>query len=200
MPASIGANARRKSGRAIQKPVLYTQDPNVRAVSANASVNASVNGSAKRKRGNDARRSLTHGGEDDEPAGADGVEDEDEEEEEEEVDGESEPDEEELKEQRRKARAGKGGASRGKPANKKPKTGQDATLELAMRPAVNGVKRAVGKSKKARTKVARRATGEGGEGLYGMTKKSMSGIDVRMLIVPLSRYLYKWQVSRGGRY
>jgi cohesin complex subunit SA-1/2 len=135
------ATNRRKSGRAIQKPVLYQEDPRVAPGS---------NGSAKRKRPDRVN--------DD----AEDVTDESSTEEQE----ESDPDEEELKEQRRRAR---NKPSQKKPAAKKPKRNDDSEhVALAMRPAANGVKRSVKSKKPARARVT--GPEMGGQGLYGRSQ------------------------------
>ena len=109
-------NNRRKSGRAIRKPVLLNKDPNIPQVS--------VGNSTKRKRV-DAVQDL--------------VDSSDPESEDEASDDESDPDEEELKERRRKASKTKKAPI--KSVAKKPRTGRGLTTSLAVRPATNGVKR-----------------------------------------------------------
>lgn len=132
--AAQDAPNRRKSGRAIHKPVLYQGDPNV---------SISTNGSAKRKRPEKTAVDAEDDLGDESSSGG----------------NESDPDEEELKEKRR--RAGKGKKTLNKPAAKKPKMTKDDPLKLAMRPATNGVKKP-SKPRKPRAKVNVPA-GEGGE-------------------------------------
>ena len=135
---STDATNRRKSGRAVQKPVLYQEDPRV---------SLSVNGSTKRKRSDGVPE-----GDDDANEESSGPEDE------------SEPDEEELKEQRRRA---KKPAQAKKPAAKKPKRSGEPGVTLAMRPATNGVKKA-SKARKPRTRIAGTNVADAeGTGLYG---------------------------------
>ena len=124
-PANMNATGRRKSGRAIQKPVLYQPDPNI-------SINDST--SVKRKR---ARNDETE--EDVDLVDAESSLDEE----------ESEPDEEELKEQRRRAARERKVPS--KPATKRARTTEDGSVKLAMRPATNGTKKA-SKPKAARAR------------------------------------------------
>ena len=134
------ATSRRKSGRAKQKPVLYQQDPNISIV---------ANGSGKRKRA--------------EPVDIDVDADSAEEESSlEESDGD--PDEEELKEKRR--RLPKAKTSRARPAAKKAKSANNGTTKLAMRPAINGIKKAP-KPKKPRVQQIALDDGEEDTGLYG---------------------------------
>ena len=102
---------RRKSGRAIQAPVLLSNDPNL--VQNNGNI-------GKRK------RTQLRGGE-----VTDASDEEDDEESDEE---ESDPDEEELKERRKKAPK----KATSKPAPKKSKTAGPSTTTLAVRPATNG--------------------------------------------------------------
>ena len=144
-PAIADAPNRRKSGRAIQKPVLYQQDPNLSAVS---------NGSGKRKRTIPAEVDT-----DVDPMGEETSSDE----------NESEPDEEELKEKRRRAPKAKN--AQRKPAAKKPKTATVGTTKLVMRPATNGVKRPSKPRKRSATKNT--ADGEG-SGLYGEAPTPLS--------------------------
>lgn len=119
--ASAESTSRRKSGRIVQKPELYQPD---------SSTPARSNGSSKRKRAGEA------------------IDDEDEDELEESEDDEqdSDPDEEELKERRRAAKVK---PTKSKPAAKKPKPTVGKTIDLAMRPATNGVRK-VTKGKKLR--------------------------------------------------
>ena len=129
---------RRKSGRQIHKPVLYSEDPNL---------TISVNGSAKRKR---AERVPDRDDEDmvDESSSED---------------DQGEPDEEESKDQRR--RNAKLRNAHHKPAAKKPKTAKpDSGMKLAMRPATNGVKKPR-KPKKPKARKGR--SSEEGTGVYG---------------------------------
>lgn len=109
---------RRRSGRAIQKPVLLNKDPNIPQVS--------TGNSGKRKRAD--------------PPAQDVVDSSDAESEDDASDDESDPDEEELKERRRKAPKPKKAPS--KSVAKKPRTGPAITTNLAVRPAVNGTKKA----------------------------------------------------------
>ena len=73
---------------------------------------------------------------------------------------ESDPDEEELKERRRKAKR-----APSKPAPKKPKAGPGLTTNLAVRPAVNGVKK-TSRPKQPRARPVKN-TADDGAGLYG---------------------------------
>lgn len=143
-PSAVESTNRRRSGRAIQKPVLYQQAPNV-AVANN------VSASGKRKRAEPALASVgqdTSGEE--EESGVDETE--------------SEADEEEVKDQRRRAPKAKKGPV--KQAAKRPKTTQERGVKLAMRPASYGGKNAM-KPKKSR---AKRFTvdKEAGTGLFCM--------------------------------
>ena len=139
-PATMDATNRRKSGRAVQKPVLYQQDPNLSIASS---------GSGKRKRGHDVGGDDVN---DEEPLAEESSPDEE----------DSEPDEEELKEQRKRAARGKKTQSR--PATKKAKTGGNGTVKLAMRPATNGIRRATKpKAARARKKIG----GFDDDSLYG---------------------------------
>lgn len=108
----------RKSGRATQKPVLLNKDPNISQVS--------TGNSGKRKRADPPVQAV--------------VDSSDAESEDEASDDESDPDEEELKERRRKAPRPKK-ATR-KSVAKKQRKGPALTTNLAVRPAVNGAKRA----------------------------------------------------------
>ena len=110
---------RRRSGRAIQKPVLLNKDPNIPQVT--------TANSGKRKRAD--------------PPAQDVVDSSDPESEDDASNDESDPDEEELKERRRKAPRPK--KAPGKSVAKKPRTGPALTTNLAVRPAVNGTKKAV---------------------------------------------------------
>ena len=110
----VDATSRRKSGRAIHKPVLYQPAPDTSV----------ANGSGKRKRAAPAEMEIDVDsmGEETQSEGED-----------------SEPDEEELKEQRRRAKNAT--KTQRKPAAKKPKTTSGETTKLVMRPATNGTKR-----------------------------------------------------------
>ena len=132
---------RRKSGRTIQKPVLLNKDPNISQVSTG-------NG-GKRKRAD--------------PPAQDAVDSSDAESEDEDSDDESDPDEEELKERRRKAARSKKAPS--KSVTKKPRTGPTLMTNLAVRPAVNGVKKTA-RPKQPRARPAKNADDHGGTGLY----------------------------------
>ena len=131
---------RRKSGRAIRKPVLLNKDPNI--------PQNSVGNSGKRKRV-------------DVPI-QDAVDTSDAESDDQVSEDESDPDEEELKERRRKA--SKTNKAPSKSVAKKPRTGPALTTNLAVRPATNGVK------KNARPKQPRahpvRNTEDNATGLY----------------------------------
>jgi cohesin complex subunit SA-1/2 len=133
---------RRKSGRARQKPVLLNKDPNIAQVS--------IGSSGKRKRANTR---------------VDEVEDPNDLDEEESSHNESDPDEEELKEQRRRESRSKKRNST-KPTAKKHKTGPTLTTNLAVRPAVNGAKKAA-KPKQPRARPIMKAT-NAETGLYGL--------------------------------
>lgn len=108
---------RRKSGRATRKPVLLNKDPNISQVG--------MGSGGKRKRVDVPAQDL--------------VESSDAESENETSEDESDPDEEELKERRRKAPRPKKAPS--KSVAKKPRTGPALSTSLAVRPAVNGVKK-----------------------------------------------------------
>lgn len=136
-PAPADAPNRRKSGRAIQKPVLYQPAPDTSV----------ANGSGKRKRGAPVEPELEVDSMD-EQTSSEG--------------DESEPDEEELKEQRRRAK--KASKPQRKPAVKKPKTAAGETTKLVMRPATNGAKKP-SRSKKPSAK--QDVTADEGTGLYG---------------------------------
>ena len=131
---------RRKSGRAIRKPVLLNKDPNIPQVS--------VGNSGKRKRVDVPSQDL--------------MDSSDDESEEEVTDDESDPDEEELKERRRKA--SKTTKAPSKAVAKKPRTGPALTTNLAVRPATNGVKRNA-RPKQPRARPVKNAE-ENGIGLY----------------------------------
>lgn len=135
-----GTADRRKSGRARQKPVLLNKDPNIPHISAR---------NGKRKRAETRAEDVEDLSDDEEESSQ----------------GESSPDEEELKEQRRKvARSRKTPA---KTAAKKAKTGSNLTTNLAVRPAVNGVKKAAKpKQSRARARPLKDAA-DAGTGLYG---------------------------------
>lgn len=143
------AQSRRKSGRVVQKPVLFQEDPDVPTT---------ANHSTKRKRGS------AHGSPDTNGAGGDDARDTESSDDDGEDDDESEPDEEERARQRRRARTKK---NKSKPAAKKPKVAQDSTVELTIRPATNGIKKAT-KPRKPRAKPARRSgsAADVGTGLY----------------------------------
>ena len=115
-PASMNATGRRKSGRAIQKPVLYQQDPNI-------SINDSISGKRKRARNDETEEDV-------DLVDAESSLDEE----------ESDPDEEELKEQRRRVARERKVLS--KPATKRARPREDGSVKLAMRPATNGTKKA----------------------------------------------------------
>ena len=131
---------RRKSGRATQKPVLLNKDPNISQIS--------TGNSGKRKRAD--------------PPTYDVMDSNDTESEDETSDDESDPDEEELKERRRKAPRPKKAPS--KSVAKKPRTGPALTTNLAVRPAVNGAKKAA-RPKQPRARPVKKAE-ENGTGLY----------------------------------
>lgn len=131
---------RRRSGRAIQKPVLLSKDPNISQVS--------TANSGKRKRAD--------------PPTQDVVDSSDAESEDDDNDDESDPDEEELKERRRKAPRPKKAPS--KSVAKKPRTGPALTTNLAVRPAVNGTKKAA-RPKQPRARPVQNAE-DNGTGLY----------------------------------
>lgn len=131
---------RRKSGRAIQKPVLLNKDPNIPQVV--------TRNSGKRKRAD--------------PPAQDMADSSDAESTDEASDDESDPDEEELKERRRKAPRPKKAPS--KSVAKKPRTGPALTANLAVRPAVNGTKKAA-RPKQPRARPARNVEDDG-TGLY----------------------------------
>ena len=134
------STSRRKSGRATRKPVLLNKDPNISQLN--------VVNSGKRKRVDvpveDMLNSSDSESEDD--AG----------------DDESDPDEEELKERRRKASRPKKAPS--KSVAKKPRTGPSMTTSLAVRPAINGVKKTA-KPKQPRARPIKN-TEDSGTGLY----------------------------------
>ena len=136
-----GTTNRRKSGRARQKPVLLNKDPNVSQVSSGSS--------AKRKLAD-----LRGIGEEDFSDVDSGDETSPE---------ESDPDEEELKEQRKKASRAKKALTKSAP--KRAKTGPALTTKLAVRPAVNRVKKP-SKSQKPRARPAKNVADDG-TGLYG---------------------------------
>lgn len=108
---------RRKSGRAIRKPVLLNKDPNIPQVSGG--------NSGKRKRVDVPIQDVVDSSA---PESDDQVSED-----------ESDPDEEELKERRRKA--SKTNKAPSKSVAKKPRTGPALTTNLAVRPAPNGVKK-----------------------------------------------------------
>ncbi|MCJ1247723.1 hypothetical protein MMC30_004938 [Trapelia coarctata] len=135
-PAPVDATSRRKSGRAIHKPVLYQPAPDTSV----------TNGSGKRKRAAPAAVEMEV-----DSVGEETSSDRD----------ESEPDEEELREQRRRAK--KATKSQRKPAAKKPKTSTGETTKLAMRPATNGTKKA---SRPRKASAKQNLTADEGTGLY----------------------------------
>ncbi len=138
----------RKSGRAIQKPVYYEPEP---IASANA------NGSAKRKRAEQTTVDVDEISEDS-------------------SDGESDESAEEPTKQRRRATKPKNAQK--KPAAKKPKTGQEEGLTLAMRPATNGVRK-ISRAKKSRARTGTsdvEGTGLFGESLSASYSFSLTGI------------------------
>ena len=130
----------RKSGRATRKPVLLNRDPNIPQVA--------LTNSGKRKRVDVSAKDVINSS--------------DAESEEESSEDESDPDEEELKERRRKASKPKKAPSES--VTKRPRTGPGVTTSLAVRPAINGVK------KKARPRTPRAPPVRNGEddgtGLY----------------------------------
>ena len=131
---------RRKSGRAIHKPVLLNKDPNIAQVSTGSS--------GKRKRADPLVQDLINSSDaesEDEPS-----------------DDESDPDEEELKERRRKASRSKKASS--KSSTKKQRTGPALTTNLAVRPAVNGARKAA-KPKQPRARPLQNGE-DTGSGLY----------------------------------
>lgn len=136
-PAPVDAPNRRKSGRAIQKPVLYQPAPDISV----------ANGSGKRKRTVPAEveMDMDSMGEETSSEG-----------------DESEPDEEELKEQRRRAK--KGTKTQRKPAVKKPKTAAGEPTKLVMRPATNGAKK---QSRAKKPSARQNVGEDEGTGLYG---------------------------------
>ena len=135
-----GTTSRRKSGRVRQKPVLINKDPNIPQISSSG---------AKRKRADTIAEEV----EELSDAGLD----------EESSPEESDPDDEELKEKRRKANKTKKAPN--KPATKKPKAGPKLTTNLAVRPAVNGVK-TTSRPKQHRARLLKNAADDG-TGLYG---------------------------------
>ena len=134
---------RRKSGRAVQAPVLLSNDPSL--VQSNG-----ISGKRKRiqVRGGDA-------------TGASDEEDDDSEEE------ESDPDEEEVKERRKKASK----KATPKPAPKKPKTAGPAATKLAVRPATNGTSKP-SRPRKPKGGQAGSLVGDG-TGLYGKWSRAI---------------------------
>ncbi|KAJ9613482.1 cohesin complex subunit [Cladophialophora chaetospira] len=125
--------SRRKSGRTVRTPAVFSQEKYAGSVL--------TNGSAKRKRADDATA------EDDEEEEVQSEEDDDEEEEED----EDEPDEEEMKAQRRAKRTR---AAPAKPATKRTKTTAGPSTTLAIRSANIPSKTAskASKSQKARAR------------------------------------------------
>jgi len=141
-PEMNGTADRRKSGRSRQKPVLLHKDPNISQQVPSSS--------AKRKRVESRVEGVSDPTDDDRD--------------DESSPEESDPDEEELKEQRRKSRNKE--APR-KPAAKKPRTAPALTTNLAVRPAVSGVKR-LSKPKQPRARPVKNAADDG-TGLYGQS-------------------------------
>ena len=143
-PNMNNAPNRRKSGRVTQKPVLLNKDPNIIQVSTS---------SGKRK------RAESH---------VDEVEDSSDAERSASSHNESDPDEEELKERRKKTARSRNPPA--KSAAKKAKTGPSLTTNLAVRPAVNGVKKTT-KPKKSRARPVQDGE-DAGTGLYGWRSAS----------------------------
>lgn len=144
-PASISsATSRRKSTRTKQKPVLLQEEVSTPTVNS---------GNNKRKRtelrgGNSVDNEDNLSESENSPQESDG-----------------DPDEEELKERRR--RAPKAKKPQTKPAAKKPKVGHTiTTTKLAVRPAINGTKKA-SKPKKPPARSSADIS-DSGNGLYGM--------------------------------
>ncbi len=136
--------SRRKSGRAVQAPVLLSKDPSL--VENNGNI-------GKRK------RTQLRGG--------DAPDASDEEDDEESDQDESDPDEEELKEKRRKAAK----KATPKPAPKRSRTADPATTKLAVRPATNGTSKPA-KPRKPKTRQAGPLVGDG-TGLYGKWARAL---------------------------
>lgn len=136
-PAPVDAPNRRRSGRAIQKTVLYQPTPDTSV----------TNGSGKRKRAAPVETEVEADSMD-EQTSSEG--------------DESEPDEEELKEQRRRAK--KAHRSLKRPAAKKPKTAAGEATKLVMRPATNGAKQP---SRHRKPSAEQNVTIDQGAGLYG---------------------------------
>jgi cohesin complex subunit SA-1/2 len=126
--------SRRKSGRAIRKPTVFSQETHASS--------PMTNGASKRKRADEPDAEEDEGELDDvEGESGDGEDDDD--------DGaDEEPDEEELKAQRRTKRTK---STVSKPATKRAKTTNGASTTLAMRPANESRKT----SKSAKTQKAR---------------------------------------------
>ena len=137
-PAEDATN-RRRSGRTVKQPVLYQEDPNI---------STPTNGAPpKRKR---AQRVDTGNQNEEDETGNENSDD-------------GVLSDEEVLELKKKAKK----APR-KPATKRVKTAQTDGLTLAIRPAVNGVKKpSKPKPKKPRAKVTMPGGAEG-TGLYGM--------------------------------
>lgn len=133
---------RRKSARAKHKPILLQDD---------ITVPVSSNGTGKRKRA-ELRGGETDNSEDDVSIEESSGEDSD-----------GDPDEEELKEKRKRASRSKRVPT--KPATKKPKTTNSRTTKLAVRPAVNGLRKAV-KPKKSQAPY-HSSVSDDSTGLYG---------------------------------
>lgn len=135
---------RRKSGRTIRKPDLFSEDHETSVLS---------NGSAKRK--HDAVGVDTEEVEGDDAS--ESISDEE---------SEGEPDEEELREQRRAARKK---TSQRAPAAKKAKMANGVGTKLAMRPATNGKKPAKRpRAKKSRSQQNAAGEDDDAEGLFGI--------------------------------
>ena len=159
-----GTANRRKSGRARQKPVLLNKDPNIPQ---------NTTSSGKRKRAETRAEDVQDLSEDENKSSH----------------GESEPDEEELKERRRKATRSKKNTA--KPAAKKARTGPNLNTSLAVRPAVNGLKRA---QKQPRARMLKDVE-DAGTGLYGEPRLL---IENRMLN-DHSRNFLPWTYRRSCR-
>ncbi|EXJ94245.1 hypothetical protein A1O1_02638 [Capronia coronata CBS 617.96] len=142
-PPNGTAEPRRKSGRIVRKPDVFSQELHEGS--------AFMNGSTKRKRLTDT--TAAHDGED--------QENEDEESESEDDESEGEPDEEELK-ARRRAQRTKGAAA--KPATKRARTTNSSSTTLAIR---SGNAQSKSGSKGAKTQKARaRPSQAHQQGLY----------------------------------
>ncbi|KAL2438712.1 Cohesin subunit psc3 [Exophiala dermatitidis] len=137
-PPNGTAESRRKSGRVVRKPDLFSQEHHDRSTLRN--------GATKRKRTTEA---TAAGGDDDDDENEQ-IE-EDEESETEDGDSEGEPDEEELKAKRRAQRARRPAA---KPATKRAKTASGPSTTLAIR-SVNAQTKSGSKASKAQRARAR---------------------------------------------